>query len=86
MKEKIITYIFILITIVGILLSISFVYQDLTAEIQAIKEKSNNDIFIEDRSYYQKEIWEIQSKLDNIQVSIKIIADQLEIDIIEITK
>jgi hypothetical protein len=56
MKEKIITYIFILITIVGILLSISFVYQDLTAEIQAIKEKSNNDIFIEDRSYYQKEI------------------------------
>jgi hypothetical protein len=56
MKEKIITYTFILVTIVGILLSISFVYKDLQAEIQAIKENSNNDVFYEDRAYYQKEI------------------------------
>jgi uncharacterized membrane protein SpoIIM required for sporulation len=86
MKEKIITYIFILVTIIGILLSISFVYKDLTAEIKAIKEKSNNDVFYEDNKIFKEEISEMQSKLDNIQVSVKMIADQLEIDIIEITK
>ena len=86
MKEKIITYIFILVTIIGILLSISFVYQELTNEIATIKEKSNNDIFLEDRSYYQEQIWAIQEKLDKIQANTQKIAEQLEIDIIEITK
>jgi len=44
------------------------------------------DIFLEDRAYYQKEIWEMQEKLDKIQANTQAIADQLEIDIIEITK
>jgi hypothetical protein len=44
------------------------------------------DIFLEDRSYYQKEIWEMQDKLNEIQANTKKIAEQLEIDIIEITK
>lgn len=39
----------------------------LWAFIYAFQWDRKQDIFIEDRSYYQKEIWEMQSKLDKIQ-------------------
>ena len=58
----------------------------LWAFIYAFQWEIKQDIFIEDRSYYQKEIWEMQSKLDKIQANTKRIAEQLEIDIIEIIK
>lgn len=39
----------------------------LWAFIYAFQWDRKQDIFIEDRSYYQKEIWEMQTKLDKIQ-------------------
>jgi hypothetical protein len=69
-----------------LILSISFVYQDLKEEIEEIKTKSNNDIFLQDREIYMKEIGEMQNKLDEIQANTQRIAEQLEIDIIEIIK
>lgn len=86
MKEKIINYLLMLCIAIWLILAISFVYQDLKNEIEQIKEKSNNDIFLEDRELYIREIWEIQIKLDIIQANTKNIANQLEIDFIEITK
>ena len=38
----------------------------LWAFIYAFQWDRKQDIFIEDRSYYQKEIWEIQTKLNEI--------------------
>ena len=86
MKEKIINYFLILSVAIWLILSISFVYQDLKEEIEEIKTKSNNDIFLQDREIYMKEIGEMQNKLDEIQANTQRIAEQLEIDIIEIIK
>lgn len=84
MKEKIVNYILILVTIMWILLSIIFAYQDLSSEIKDIKEKSNNEQFHKDNIIFKEEISRMQRKLDKIQSSTQIIADQLEIDIKEI--
>lgn len=70
MKEKIINYCLMLCIAIWLILSISFVYQDLKEEIEEIKEKSNNDIFLQDREMYQKEIGEMQKKLDKIQATL----------------
>lgn len=90
MKEKIVNYLLVLITIIGVILSIVFVYQDLSSEIKEIRDKSSksssaNDIFLDDRAMYQEQIWLMQNKLDIIQANTTQIADQLQIDIIEIT-
>ena len=90
MKEKIVNYLLVLITITGVILSIVFVYQDLSSEIKEIRDKSSksssaNDIFLDDRAMYQEQIWLMQNKLDIIQANTTKIADQLQIDIIEIT-
>lgn len=58
----------------------------LGAFVYAFQWNTKQDIFIEDRAYYQKEISDIQEKLDKIQANTKMISDQLEIDIIEVTK
>ena len=82
MKERLKDMVLIWAIGLWLMLAIVFVYQDLQKEIA----KSNNDIFIDDRAYYQENISEIQSKLDTINRNVAIIAEQLEIDIIEITK
>jgi hypothetical protein len=46
------------------------VYKELTAEIKAIKEKSNNDVFYEDNKIFKEEISEMQEKLDKIQATL----------------
>lgn len=61
-----------------------YLFYSFLVNINIVDDKQ--DIFLEDREYYQKEISEIQAKLDNIQANTKRIAEQLEIDIIEITK
>lgn len=61
-----------------------YLFYSFLVNIHIVDDKQ--DIFLEDREYYQKEISEIQAKLDNIQANTKRIADQLEIDIIEIIK
>lgn len=58
----------------------------LGAFVYAFQWDKKQDIFLEDRSYYQEQIWAMQEKLDEIQANTQKIADQLEIDIIEITK
>lgn len=42
----------------------------LGAFVYAFQWDKKQDIFIEDRSYYQKEISEIQAKLDKIQATL----------------
>ena len=51
---------------------------------QIIDDKQ--DIFLEDREFYQQEISKIQSKLDNISNQVTKISNQLEIDTIQIVE
>lgn len=84
-KEVIQTFIYMSIFF-WILLSIIFVYQDLKKQIDRIEINSNNDIFIEDRIYYQEQLWNISEKINRIEANTKNIAEQLLIDYIIITE
>lgn len=62
MKETVVQKILLLIVMLWILLSIFFVYQDLSRKINIISQE--NKEFIWDKEFYANEIWNLNKKLD----------------------
>lgn len=62
MKETVVQKIFLFIVILWIMLSLVFVYQDLSRKINIISQE--NKEFIWDKEFYASEIWELHRKLD----------------------
>ncbi len=62
MKETVVQKIFLLIVMLWIMLSIFFVYQDLSRKIDIISQE--NKEFIWDKEFYANEIGNLNKKLD----------------------
>lgn len=62
MKETVVQKLFLFIVILWIMLSLVFVYQDLSRKINTISQE--NKEFIWDKEFYASQLWELHRKLD----------------------